>query len=114
MQFKTICTKDKDSTMSTNVHITQQENFFIDCLVENLDQCFPAAELDVMVALGKVSDIQRYLAAQEAENYAEDVITMLEDKSGQPAGTTLLPSFPVTDSKHCFRISRGHCSCLEI
>ena len=72
--------------MSTNVHITQQENFFIDCLVENLDQRFPAAELDVVAALGKVFNIQRHPAAQEADNYAEDAITVLVDKFGQLAG----------------------------
>ena len=39
-----------------------------------------------VAALGKVLDIWRYPAAQEAENKVEDAITMLADKFGQPAG----------------------------
>ena len=66
-------------------HNTTRDSF-IDCLVENLHQRFPGAELDVVVALGKVFDIQRYPAAQEADNYAEDAITVLVDKFGQLAG----------------------------
>ena len=59
---------------------------FIDCLTENLDQRFPAAELDVVAALGKVFDIRRYPAAQDTQNYAEDAIAVLAVKFGQPAG----------------------------
>ena len=36
--------------------------------------------------VGKVFDIQRYPAAQETEDCTEDVITLLADKFGQPAG----------------------------
>ena len=75
---------------------------FIDCLIENLDQRFPAAE-----------HIRRYPAAQDAQNYAEDAIAVLADKFGQPAGDAPI-SFPLTDSKRYFRSSKGHCSFLEI
>ena len=71
--------------VNKHAHNTTRESF-IDCLVENLDQRFPAAELDVVAALGKVFNIQRHPAAQEADNYAEDAITVLADMFGQPAG----------------------------
>ena len=71
--------------VNERAHNTTRERF-IDHLVENLHQRFPAAELDVVAALGKVFNIQRHPAAQEADNYAEDAITVLADKFGQPAG----------------------------
>ena len=65
----------------------------------------------------RTSTFERYPAAQEIENYAEDAIAVLADKFGQPLlGMTFsfLPSFPITDSKRRFHNSRGHCSFLEI
>ena len=86
-QFETTCTIHGQRLDDVNgrAHNTTRESF-IDCLVENLHQRFPAAELDVVAALGKVFDIWRYSAAQEADNYAENAFTVLADKFGQPAG----------------------------
>lgn len=92
---ETTRTKEKDLLMSTNVHTTQQEIFFIiHCLVENLDPCFPAAELDVVMALGKVFSIQRYRKLRTTQKMRS---LCKQTSLASQLGTTLLPSFLVTN-----------------
>ena len=77
---------------------------------ENGETKMTKRQVSLFFFMGSGQSVWHFSTASETENYAEDEITVLADKFGLPAamGTVLLPSFPVTGSKCCFRSSRGH------